>query len=107
MKKIIILITVILISAAAAAIMIHNGRGFIGNSVIGASYDFTAGTLYGTALPVCFTERYIHAHIGMVSFDITKSERYYTATMDQLPTTLEISLEYGDGLKWVSLNFGA
>jgi len=105
MKKIFILITVILI-AAAAAIMIHNGRGSVGNSVIGASYDFTDSTLYGTALPVCFTERYIHAHIGMVSFDITQSERFYTATMDQIPTTLEISLEYGDGLKWISLNFG-
>ena len=106
MKKTIILITVILIAAAAAAIMIHNGRGSVGNESIGASYDFTGGTLYGTALPVCFTEKFVHAHIGMISFDITQSERYYTATMDQIPSTLEISLEYGDGLKWISLNFG-
>ena len=105
MKKYIILITVVLI-AAAAAIMIHNGRGSVGNGFIGASYDFTAATLYGTALPVCFTEKFVHAHIGMISFDITQSERYYTATMYQIPSTLEISLEYGDGLKWISLNFG-
>lgn len=106
MKKLIILIIVTAIIAAAAAIMIHNGRGSIGNSVIGASYDFTDATLYGTGLPVCFSEKFVHAHIGMISFDITQSEQFYTATMEQLPTTLEISLEYGDGLKWISLNFG-
>ena len=106
MKKIIILITVILIAAAAAAIMIHNERGSIGNGVIGASYDFTAGTLYGTALPVCFREKYVYAYIGMVSISVTHFDRFYTDTMDQIPSNLVISLEYGDGLKWISLNFG-
>lgn len=48
------------------------------NNIIGYHYDLTGSTVYGTATPVTFTEKYISAWVGDVTATISRTDKHYT-----------------------------
>ena len=65
----------------------NNGTGFKSAELlhtpggvfsIGYGYDITGKTIYGTATPVSFTDKYFSVFAGEITMSISKTDKWYT-----------------------------
>ena len=111
--------TVLGLAAAAAAvsgsIAGKEGRGSIGlnnlpsgDASIGYHYDLTGNTVYGSATPVTFTDKYAAAFINDITISLSRTDKHYTDDPSQAWTvwTFEVCKGIDGDDAWFVVEFG-
>ena len=94
----------------------NNGTGFKSAELlhtpggvfsIGYGYDITGKTIYGTATPVSFTDKYFSVFAGEITATISRTDKWYTGnTFDGNWTVYTFEIVKNEDDCWLDIEIG-
>lgn len=73
---------------------------------IGYNSELSGNTVYGTATPVSFTEKYVAGWIGDVTASVARTDKWYTHDESETWTVWTFEICKGEDDAWFTIEFG-
>lgn len=77
-----------------------------GNIVAGYGYDITGNTIYGTATPMSFTDKYFCIFAGEITATISRTDKWYTDNSDENWTVYTFEIVKNEDDCWLDIEIG-